>query len=178
MMKRRLLTGLLAVGLAAAGWSAVKSNQIINGGLLDSPNPSTMSGAFEDQYVWKAPLEVGASVPGFKVTREPIHLVWSKQTNRRWLELEDGGGVTQTVPVMANRPYVLKFVLEGNPQGEDEQTVNIVAPGVNTHQTVTRKETRHLETRFTPTSNQAPIEIYATEGGRGPRIHTFEVEVQ
>ena len=176
-MKNRLLTGFLAMGLAVAGWSiGMKSNHISNGGLLDSPNPSTMSGAEEFQYVWKAPLEVGASVPGFKVTREPIHLVWSKQTNRRWLELGDGGGVSQTVPVVAGQNYVLKFVLEGNPQGEEKQSVRIVAPCVNRDVTVTKKETHPLETRFTASSDQAPIEIYATEGGRGPRIYTFVVE--
>ncbi|MBX3167170.1 MAG: hypothetical protein KF760_07150 [Candidatus Eremiobacteraeota bacterium] len=176
-MKNRLFTGFLALGLAVAGWSAgMKSNRIANGGLLESPNPSTMSGAEEFQYVWKAPLEVGANVPGFKVTREPIFLVWSKQTNRRWLELNDGGGVSQSVPVQAGQTYVLKFVLEGNPQGDETQSIHIVAPGVNRSETVMSKETRPLETRFTANSDQAPIEIYATEGGRGPRIHTFVCE--
>lgn len=176
-MKNRLLTGFLAVGLAVAGWSVgMKSNRISNGGLLDSPNPSTMSGAEEFQYVWKAPLEVGANVPGFKVTREPIHLVWSKQTNRRWLELDDGGGVSQTVPVVAGQTYVLKFVLEGNPQGEEDQSIQVVAPGVNREEMVKNKETRPIETRFTATSSQAPIEIYATRGDLGPRIYTFVLE--
>lgn len=176
-MKKQVLSGILALGLAATGWClGWTNNRIANGGFLDSPNPSTMAGAEEDQYVWKAPLDVGADVPGFKVTREPIKLVWSKTTNRRWLELCDGGGVTQTVAVRAGRPYVLRFVLEGNPQGEDEQTVNIVAPGVTKSETVTRKETRPIETRFTPTSDQAAIEVYASEGGRGPRVRTFELE--
>ncbi len=176
-MNNRLLTGVLALGLAVAGWSlGMKSNRMANGGLLESPNPSTMSDAEEFDYVWKAPLKVGADVPGFKVTREPISLVWSKRTNRRWLELNDGGGVSQNVPVQAGQKYVLKFVVEGNPQGEDRQSVNIVAPGVNRSETVQSKETRHLETRFTANSDRAPVEIYATEGGRGPRIYTFVVE--
>ena len=176
-MKKPLFAGMLALGMAAGSWAvAMKSNRIANGGLLASPNPSTMAGAEEFQNVWKAPLEVGSDVPGFKVTREPIHLVWSKNTNRRWLELDDGGGVSQTVPVVAGQTYVLKFVLEGNPQGERDQSIHIVAPGVDRSETVTNKETRPLETRFTPTSDQAPIEIYATEGGRGPRIYTFVVE--
>jgi hypothetical protein len=176
-MKNRLFTGVLALGLAVAGWSVgMKPNRIANGGLLESPNPSTMSNAEEFENVWKAPLEVGANVPGFKVTREPISLVWSKQTNRRWLELNDGGGVSQSVPVEAGHTYLLKFILEGNPQGDDRQTINIVAPGVNRTETITNRETRPLETRFTANSASAPIEIYATEGGRGPRIHTFVVE--
>ena len=176
-MKKRLLTGVMAMGLAVAGWSlGMKANHIANGGLLESPNPSTMSGAEEFENVWKAPLEVGANVPGFKVTREPIFLVWSKNSNKRWLELKDGGGVSQTVPVTSGQTYLLKFTLEGNPQGEELQTIHIVAPGVTREETVTRKETRPLETRFTADSGSAAIEIYATEGGRGPRIHTFVVE--
>lgn len=175
-MKKQVLSGILTLGLAAAGWAlGWTDNRIVNGGLLDSPNPSTMSGAIEDQYVWKAPLEVGADVPGFKVTREPIKLVWSKQTNRRWLELEDGGGVSQTVPVRSGHSYTFRFVLEGNPQGEEDQSVNIVVPGVNKSETVTRKETRPIETRFTASGDQAAIEVYATEGGRGPRVRTFEL---
>lgn len=148
-MKRHVLSGILAATLAATGWSlGWTNNRIVNGGLLDCPNPSTMADAEEDQYVWKAPLEVGADLPGFKVTRQPIKLVWSKQTNRRWLELCDGGGVSQTVPVRAGRTYMFRFVLEGNPQGDEEQTVNVVVPGVTRSETVTRKETRPIETRF------------------------------
>ena len=70
---------------------------------------------------------------------------------------------------------MFRFVLEGNPQGDEDQSVNIVVPGVNKSETVTRKETRPIETRFTASGDQAAIEVYATEGGRGPRVRTFEL---
>lgn len=174
-MKKLLLTGLVASTLLMTGWAA--TNLLVNGSLLDCPAPSKMTGAEEHSNVWKAPLAVDASVPGFKVTRNQIYLVMAKKNNKRWLTL-DGGGITQTVAVKPNQAYLLKFTLEGDPQGRGEQSVAIQAPGVNTSENVSNTGRRQVITQFTPTSDQAALEIYGTSSGRGPRVFDLSVEAQ
>ena len=174
-MKKLLLSGLIACGMLMTGWAA--TNLLNNGNLLESPSPAKMAGAEEHSNVWKAPLAVDASVPGFKVTRSQIFLVMAKKSQKRWLTL-DGGGIAQTVAVTPNRPYLLKFTLEGDPQGRGEQSVAIQAPGVNTSENVSNDGRRQITTQFTPTSNQAALEIYGSSGGRGPRVFDLSVEAQ
>jgi len=174
-MKKFFLTGLVAGGMLMTGWAA--TNLLANGDLLESLNPAKMAGAEEHAHVWKAPLAVDASVPGFKVTRNQIFLVVAKESSKRWLAL-DGGGIAQTVSVTPNRAYLLKFTLEGDPQGRGEQSVAIQAPGVNTSENVSQEGRRQITTQFRPTSDKAAIEIYGSSGGRGPRIFGLSVEPQ
>lgn len=176
-MKRRTQTILLAGALALSGWAA-GSNLLANGNLLESPNPAKMANAQEHSNTWKAPLAPGDSVPGFKVTRNPIYLVASKNKNKRWLDLNGGGGVAQTLNLTANRPYLLKFTLEGDPRGRAEQTVTIQGAGLSTSENVDPDGRRVVKAQFIPTMGQASLEIYAATGGRGPRIFDLSVEAQ
>lgn len=157
---------------------AVGANLLANGDLLESPNPTKMAGAEEHTNVWKAALGVDASVPGFKVTRSSIYLAASKKTGKRWLDLNGGGGVIQTIAVTPSRRYLLKFTLEGDPKGRNEQSVAIQGPGLNTSENVDKEGRRQITTQFTPTTGEAALEIYATSGGRGPRIFNLSVEAQ
>ncbi|MBX3167169.1 MAG: hypothetical protein KF760_07145 [Candidatus Eremiobacteraeota bacterium] len=172
-----MLTLVLAAGLAMAA-GAAGANLLINGNLLESPDPAKAPGVEEHTNTWKAPLAVDASVPGFKVTRNSIYLVVSKNTNRRWLDLNGSGGVLQTVAVTPNNRYLLKFTLEGDPVGRDEQRVSIQGAGLHTSESVGDGERRQITAQFTPTMGQTAIEIYATSGGRGPRIFNLSVEAQ
>lgn len=174
-MKKLFLSGLMVSGLLATAWAA--SNLLVNGSLQECPSPAKMTGAEEHSNVWKAPLAVDASVPGFKVTRNPIFLVAAKKSSKRWLTL-DGGGIAQTVPVTPNRPYLLRFTLEGDPQGRGEQSVAIQAPGVNTSENISSDGRRQITTQFTPTSDRAALEIYGSSSGRGPRVFDLSVEAQ
>lgn len=176
-MKRPMQTLVLAAGMFLAA-GAAGANLLANGNLLESPNPAKMAGAEDHTNVWKAPLAVDASVPGFKVTRGSIYLVVSKKTNKRWLDLNGGGGVSQSIAVTANRRYLLKFTLEGDPKGRGEQSVAIQGPGLNTSENVRNDGRREITAQFTPTLGDAALEIYATSGGRGPRIFNVSVEAQ
>ena len=176
-MSRRTQTLLLAGALALSGWAA-GSNLLANGNLLESPNPAKMTKVEEHGNTWKAPLQPEESVPGFKVTRSLIYLVLSKKTNKRWLDLNGGGGVSQTLSLTPNRPYLLKFTLEGDPKGRGEQSVAIQGGGLNTSENVGNEGRRVVKAQFTPTMSQASLEIYATSGGRGPRIFDLSVEAQ
>ncbi len=176
-MKRQLQTLVLAAGfILSAG--AAGANLLANGNLLESPNPAKMAGAEEHDNVWKAPLAVDASLPGFKVTRGSIYLVVSKKTNRRWLDLNGGGGVSQSISVTPNRRYLLKFTLEGDPKGRGEQSVALSGAGLNTSENVGNESRREITAQFTPTMGDAVMEVYATSGGRGPRIYNLSVEAQ
>lgn len=176
-MKRQVQTLVLAAGLALAA-GAAGANLLTNGNLLESPNPAKAAGAEEHSNTWKMPLAVDASVPGFKVTRGSIYLVAAKKGSKRWLDLNGGGGVSQTVAVTPNRAYLLRFTLEGDPKGRGEQSVALQAPGLNTSENVDSEGRRQVTAQFTPTLGQAAIEVYATSGGRGPRIFDLSVEAQ
>lgn len=176
-MKRQLQTVVLALGLVA-GAAAAGANLLANGNLLESPNPAKTAGVEEHTNTWKVPLAVDASVPGFKVTRGPIFLVMSKKTSKRWLDLNGSGGVSQTIAVTPNRRYLFKFTLEGDPVGRGEQSVAIVGAGLNTSENVSKDGRRQVTAQFTPTSNEATLEVYATSGGRGPRAFDLSVEAQ
>lgn len=176
-MKRQMLTMVLATGLAL-GAGAAGANLLANDNLLESPHPAKAPGAEEHTNVWKAPLAVDASVPGFKVTRNSIYLVATKSTSKRWLDLNGGGGVSQSIAVTPNRPYLLKFTLEGDPKGSGEQSVALQGPGLNTSENVSNEGRRQVTAQFTPSTGQATVEIYATSGGRGPRIFNLAVEAQ
>lgn len=168
---------VLAFGLVA-GAAAAGANLLANGNLLESPNPAKMAGVEEHTNTWKAPLAVEASVPGFKATRSPIFLVISKKTSKRWLDLNGGGGISQTVAVTPNRRYLFKFTLEGDPAGRGEQSVAIQGAGLNTSENIRNDGRRQVTAQFTPTSNEATLEVYATSGGRGPRVFDLSVEAQ
>lgn len=176
-MKRPIQSLLLAGGLAFSGWAA-GPNLLSNGNLLESPNPAKTAGVEEHGNTWKAPLEAGASVPGFTVTRARVYLVASKKSGKRWLDLNGNGGVSQNLSVSANRSYLLKFTLEGDPKGRGEQSVAIEGAGLNTSENVDSQGRRVVKAQFTPTSTQAALEIRATSGGRGPRIFDLSVEAQ
>ncbi|MFN8610291.1 MAG: hypothetical protein U0931_22330 [Vulcanimicrobiota bacterium] len=176
-MKRPLYTAFLSGLLILSGWGA-GSNLLTNGSLADSPNPSKDQGTEEHDHTWKAPYEVESSLPGFKVTRGKVYLVLSKRSTKRWIDLNGGGGVLQNLTLTPNRPYLLRFTLEGDPQGRDEQSVSIQGPGLNTSENVSPEGRRVITSQFTPTLNQGAVEIYATSGGRGPRIFNLSVEAQ
>ena len=55
-MKKLLRSGLVASSMLMTGWAA--NNLLVNGNLLESPNPAKMAGAEEHSNVWKAPLAV------------------------------------------------------------------------------------------------------------------------
>jgi hypothetical protein len=176
-MRKHLLRFALAIGLAASV-IASGANLLANGNLLESPDPAKMTGVEEHTNTWKAPLAVEASVPGFKVTRSPIFLVLSKKSGRRWLDLNGRGGVSQAIAVTPNRRYLLKFTLEGDPQGRGEQSVALQGAGLNTSENVRNDGRRQVTAQFTPTSNEANLEVYATSSGKGPRICDLSVEAQ
>lgn len=176
-MHKTLFTGLLATAFVFSGWAA-GSNLLTNGNLMESPNPAQMPSVEDHDNTWKAPIEPGSSLPGFKATRSKVYLVLSKQSNKRWIDLNGGGGVTQTLGLTPNRTYRLRFTLEGDPRGYDDQSVAVEAEGLNGAQSVKCDGRRIVTAQFTPTTGQSAVEIYATGGGRGPRVYNLTVEAQ
>ena len=179
-MKQNFLVTAL-VGLVATLALAGNSNLLANGDLSECKSLETLqaAGNKEDHTnVYKFAYAVGSSeLGGWTVTRDQVFLTFDKRPgNRRWLDLNGGGGVKQSFDCPPKSMCVLKFRLEGNPQGPSEQTVSIAGPGLDVQESVSADKRRLVEVQFVPTSSPATVEIYATTSGRGPRIDRMSVE--
>ena len=177
-MNRKFLS-MLVVGAATAVALAAGGNLLTNGDLSQCPCLEDSSSKEDHSNVIKVPYQVGSTeLKGWTVTHDTVYLTFikGKEKSRRWLDLMGSGGVKQSFECQPKGMCVLKFRMEGNPQGPSEQTVAIQGPGLNVQENVGNDKRRMVEVQFVPNESTATIELYGANSGRGPRIDKLSVE--
>lgn len=152
-------------------WSPAAAQELFeNGNFAKSPDPQGYPGMENHGGSYALPILKGTTdLPGWTITGKVMLDKWKRSTART-IQLNDRGGIQQTVVTRPEQQYVLRFRATYDLEGAPKQAMAVKVAG-RTYPITVPKGSVPQEFLFIAEGSQTTVHFVGTSEGRGLRIY-------